>query len=182
MKTKRGGFSWKYWLGMIFWAALVAIFIRSFLLIPVQIDGNSMEPTLYSKQEVLVTLPQHLHRFDVVIFKTPEKVTYVKRIIGLPGDRLSYRNDHLYINGKQINESFIAKQTADPNENYTSDFSLKGLTGLNKIPQGEYFVMGDNRRISKDSRTIGPIQKKWITGRVVAIYWPVNQFKWLRKY
>ncbi|WP_281164955.1 signal peptidase I [Liquorilactobacillus sicerae] len=181
-QKKQKNFPWRYWLTLIFWAGLIALFVRSFLLIPVQIEGNSMEPTLHSKQEVLVTLPHKLRRFDIVIFKTPNNVTYVKRIIGLPGDRLDYHNDHLYINGRKINELFIASETADPNENYTSDFSLKGLIGVKKVPANEYFVLGDNRRISKDSRTIGPIQKSWVTGKVVLVYWPLNQFKWLYQF
>ncbi|WP_268869652.1 signal peptidase I [Liquorilactobacillus vini] len=175
-------FQWRYWLALVFWAGLIALFIRSFLLIPIQIEGNSMEPTLHSKQEVLVISPNKLRRFDIVIFKTSSNVTYVKRVIGLPGDRLDYRNDHLYINGKKISEPFIARETADPNEDYTSDFSLKSLIGVKRVPANEYFVLGDNRRISKDSRTIGPIQKSWITGKVVLIYWPLNQFKWLYQF
>ncbi|KRM08242.1 MAG: signal peptidase I [Liquorilactobacillus ghanensis] len=172
----------KYWSAIIFWALLAAIAVKSFLLVPIQVAGNSMEPTLHSKEELLIIPPGRIKRFDVVIIKTPNNVTYVKRVIGLPGDTLKYQNDHLYINHRRIAEPFIKDQVADKSENYTSDFTLKELTGLKKIPRNQYFVLGDNRRISKDSRTIGTIEGSWIVGKAVLIYWPLNRWQWLHYY
>ncbi|MCC7615343.1 MAG: signal peptidase I [Liquorilactobacillus nagelii] len=172
----------KYWIAIVFWALLVAVIIKSFLLVPIQVNGISMEPTLHSKEEMLITLPGKIKRFDIVIIKTPDHVTYVKRVIGLPGDTLKYKNDHLYINRQRISEPFISREIADKNENYTSDFTLKELTGLNKIPRNQYFVLGDNRRISKDSRTIGTIEGSWIVGKAILIYWPLNCWRWLYKF
>ncbi|AUJ29835.1 MAG: signal peptidase I [Liquorilactobacillus hordei] len=172
-------FHWSYWILLVSIAVLIALFIRSFLITPLQIDGNSMEPTIKSKEEALVMNFGKIRRFDVVIIKMPNGETYIKRVIGMPGDHLSYKNDILRINGKQVKENFLKKILATRHQPYTSDFTLEELTGKSKIPQNEYFVLGDNRRISKDSRTFGSVKDSWIKGRAIIVYWPLNKIKWI---
>ncbi|MDN2452267.1 signal peptidase I [Lactobacillus sp. UCMA15818] len=170
-------FHWSYWILLTSIAVLSALFIRSFLITPLQIDGNSMEPTLESKEEALVMNFGKLQRFDVVIIRMPNGETYIKRIIGMPGERLSYKNDVLRINGKRVKENFLKRILAAKHQPYTSDFTLKELTGKSKIPKNEYFVLGDNRRISKDSRTFGPVKDSWIKGRAIIVYWPLIKIR-----
>ncbi|KRM90979.1 Signal peptidase I [Liquorilactobacillus cacaonum DSM 21116] len=172
-------FHWSYWILLTSIAVLFALFFRSFLVTPLQVDGNSMEPTIKSKEETLVMNFGKIHRFDVVIIKMPSGETYIKRVIGMPGDRLAYKNDILYINGKKLKENFLKKILDTKHQPYTSDFTLKELTGKAKVPQNEYFVLGDNRRISKDSRTFGPVRDSWIKGRAIIVYWPLNKIRWI---
>ncbi|WP_311406915.1 signal peptidase I [Liquorilactobacillus uvarum] len=182
MMSRLKSIHWGYWIPLVFLATLCALFVRSFLIVPLEIDGNSMEPTLYSKQKVLVQDFGRIRRFDVIIIKMPDGKTYVKRVIGMPGDELSYRNDKLYINGQHLSENFLKKVIKqNPNQTYTSDFSLKELTGMKHVPKGEYFVLGDNRRISKDSRTFGTVKANWVTGKAVIVYWPLTDLKWIGK-
>lgn len=169
-------FRWGYWISLIGAASLLALFVRSFVLSPVKVTGNSMEPALHDGNEVLVRKFGRIRRFDVVIFTLPDGATYVKRIIGLPGDSIAYRNDVLYVNGRAVSEKFL-DDVKKQYETYTSDFSLKELTGRRTVPENQYFVLGDNRRISKDSRTIGTIREEWISGRVLADYWPAGSFR-----
>ena len=87
-----------------------------------------------------------------------------------------YKDDTLYVNGKAVDESFLDDVKRQYNT-YTSDFSLNELIGKKRVPENQYFVLGDNRRISKDSRTIGTIKSEWISGRVLLNYWPITSFK-----
>lgn len=176
------GIRWGYWIPLVFIATICALFVRSFLIVPLEIDGNSMEPTLHSREKALVQNFGRIRRFDVVIIKMPDDKTYIKRVIGMPGDTLAYRNDKLYINGQHIRENFLKRVIKqDSNQTYTSDFSLKELTGSNHVPQGQYFVLGDNRRISKDSRTFGTVKSSWVTGKAIIVYWPLWNFKWISR-
>ncbi|KRL01190.1 signal peptidase I [Liquorilactobacillus capillatus] len=180
--AKFKGIRWSYWIPLLFLAALCALFVRSFLLVPLEIEGNSMEPTLHSRQKVIVQNFGSIQRFDVVIIKMPDGNTYIKRVIGMPGDRIAYHNDRLYINGDHIKENFLKRVIRqEPNQTYTSDFSLKELTGLSRVPTRQYFVLGDNRRISKDSRTFGTVKASWITGRALIVYWPIIDLKKIGK-
>ena len=95
-------------------------------------------------------------RFDIVVFHAPEQKDYIKRVIGLPGDKVEYKNDTLYINGKAYSEPYLDEYKDELNGGaLTDDFTLKDITEEETVPEGEIFVMGDNRRFSKDSRHIG---------------------------
>nr|WP_235805587.1 signal peptidase I [Liquorilactobacillus oeni] len=166
-----------YWLPLIFFAFMAALFMKTYLIVPLQIEGNSMQPTLYSKEEALVMNFGKIHRFDVVTIKMPDGQTYIKRVIGMPGDELEYRNDQLYINGKVREEKFLRSILKGKHSPYTSDFKLKELIGTSRVPANEYFVLGDNRKISKDSRTFGPVKDNWIKGKAIIIYWPINRLR-----
>ncbi len=119
-------------------------------------------------------------RFDIVTFPAPDDPgkNYIKRVIGLPGDTIEYKNDQLYINGKKVAEPYLDefKKELTDDQPLTYDFNLKDLFGAEKVPAGELFVLGDNRRISKDSRIIGMIQEKNIMADVKFVFWPLDRF------
>lgn len=169
-----------HWLPLLVSASLLALFVRFFLIVPLQVQGDSMEPNLHNRDEVLVQHFGGIKRFDIVVITMPSGETYIKRVIGLPGETVSYKNDHLYIDGKYIPEKFLEPIKLDKNQTYTSDFTLKDLLKINKIPKGQYFVLGDNRRISKDSRTFGTVRTEWIQGKALMVYWPIKNFHLVR--
>lgn len=146
---------------------IVVVLVRSFIITPVKVDGPSMEKTLYDGDILLLEkYDKDYERFDVVVLKyNNDKL--VKRVIGLPGDRVEYKHDTLYINGEEIKESFIDEKT--------ENFSLKEL-GYNVIPEGYYFVVGDNRNNSLDSRYIGLLKKDDIEGKVIFRIFPFKSF------
>lgn len=146
---------------------LVVVLIRSFIITPVRVNGASMESTLYDGDILfLEKFDTDYQRFDIVVLHyNNEKL--VKRIIGLPGDTVEYRNNILYINGEEVDESFIDEET--------EDFSLSDL-GYDKIPAGYYFVVGDNRDNSLDSRFVGLFSKKDVKGKVIFRIFPFKSF------
>lgn len=136
---------------------MIVILIRMFIISPVRVDGTSMYPTLSNNEFLLLSkYDQSYDRFDIVVLKYRNE-RLVKRIIGLPGETVEYKNNTLYINGKEMEEPFI-------NTN-TDDFNLNEL-GYDKIPENYYFVVGDNRGSSLDSRMIGLISKKDLQGTI----------------
>ncbi len=145
---------------------IVVVLIRTFIITPVRVDGTSMVPTLHDGEIlILKKYDQDYKRFDVVVVDY-EKDRLVKRIIGLPGETIFYRNNHLFVNGKKID---LKKYNFD-----TEDFTLNEL-GYTKIPKGHYFVLGDNRYNSKDSRIIGTISKENLIGKTSYRIWPLNK-------
>lgn len=146
---------------------VVVLLIRTFIITPVQVDGQSMYPTLLDNQILILKKYDHSYdRFDIVVFKYNNS-KLVKRIIGLPGENVSYKNNTLYIDNKEIdNVKLVA---------YTYDFDLKEL-GYDKIPNGYYFVLGDNRTNSLDSRAIGLISEKDILGVTNFSVFPFKRF------
>ena len=145
----------------------VVVLVRSFIITPVRVNGASMQSTLYDGDILLLEkYDTDYERFDVIVAKyNNEKL--VKRIIGLPGDTVEYRNNILYINGEKVEETFT-------NE-ITEDFSLKQL-GYNTIPEGYYFIVGDNRDDSLDSRYLGLFKKDSIEGKVILRIFPFSSF------
>ncbi|MGH1649271.1 signal peptidase I [Enterococcus gilvus] len=167
---------------IIYFLILAAILIglRHFVFTPVVVKGDSMDPTLADGERVIALKNTEIKRFDIVTFPAPddEGKNYIKRVIGLPGDTIEYKNDQLYINGKKTDEPYLDEYKGELTDSQplTYDFNLKDLYGSEKIPEGELFVLGDNRRISKDSRIIGMIKEKNIMADVKFVFWPLNRF------
>ena len=156
------------------------------LFYPFQVVGDAMLPTLESgDQLVLINLPE-VDRFDIVVFPAPAgtEEEYVKRIIGLPGDEITYFQDELYINGVKVEEPYLGALKDDADQALTGDFTLFSLTGEATVPEEMYFVLGDNRNVSKDSRVFGFIKASQIEGLIPAEQiegtpdlgiWPLNK-------
>ncbi len=171
------------WTKALLIAFAIAAFIRYFLFTPIVVDGDSMMPTLENGDRMIVNKFSYKigepDRFDIVVFHAPEQKDYIKRVIGLPGDFVEYKDDQLYINGEPIDEPYLDAYKAEISEgNLTGDFSLKDIDpSLDVIPEGYVFVMGDNRRFSKDSRHIGIVDQKEIIGNTNIIFWPLNEIE-----
>ncbi len=147
---------------------LAILLIRLFIITPVRVDGPSMNPTLENKQILLLSkYSKHYERFDIVVFNYA-KQKLVKRIIGLPGEKIEFKNNKLYINNKEIEEDFGHMET--------EDFSLSDI-GYETIPDNMYFLVGDNRTNSLDSRYIGLVSDSDIEGVVHFSIWPLKKIK-----
>lgn len=153
---------------------IIILFMITFVFSITQVVGNSMDPTL--KDGEILILNKFKYRFfdikreDVISLKYADTKYLIKRVIGLPGDNVEIIDNTLYINGKEYEEPYLSEDL-----NYI-DFKLKDL-GYNTIPDDMYLVLGDNREISLDSRKIGLIKKKDITGKVAFRFWPLNKLK-----
>lgn len=149
---------------IVFLIILTAIIItRIFFFSPIRVNGTSMYPTLQDKEFMIlnkISLKQGINRFDIVVVQENNKYI-IKRVIGLPGESVMYSDNKLYINGKVIEDNY-SKTT-------TNDFD-NVILGEN-----EYFVLGDNRIVSKDSRVIGPVNIKNIKGKTNLIIFPFNK-------
>lgn len=143
------------------------ILLRTFIVTPVIVDGDSMNNTLKDGQLLLLKkYDKSFNRFDIVVFEY-EDSRLVKRIIGLPGDHVRYEDGLLYINDEIVEDSFAS---------ITKNFDLKYL-GYEQVPEGYYFVMGDNRNYSVDSRRIGLIKQEDINGTTSFSIWPFGKIK-----
>lgn len=153
------------------------ILIRSFLFSPIKVNGTSMVNTLHDGDTMILNKISYkfsnLKRFNIVVIKT-ENSYLIKRIIGLPGEKIKYEiKDNkgiLYINGKKINEEFINDDTKVKTCSIDSDLCKDGIL----ISKDNYFVMGDNRGDSIDSRIIGVVNKKNITGTTKLVIFPIK--------
>ncbi|WP_371514480.1 signal peptidase I [Solibacillus sp. R5-41] len=119
-----------------------------------------------------------IERFDVIVFETPIGEIYIKRVIGLPGDHIAYENDTLYINDEALEESYLDlyKEQLLDNGTLTQDFTLQSLTDYSTIPEGYFFVLGDNRRNSVDSRypSVGLVPMEKVIGKVNIRFYPLD--------
>lgn len=159
---------------------------------PFSVDGSSMEHTLEDSQRVWMWKLSEPDRFDVVIFPQPnaevvEKAKlYVKRVIGMPGDTIAYKDDQLIINGSEMEEPYLEEKAEEykygSEDHFTSDFDLEMITGQAKVPEGKLFVMGDNRRNSVDGRSFGFIEADSVLGEADFIYWPLPDFGLIPQY
>jgi len=175
------------WLVTIIGAIAIVLAIKAWVVNPYRIPSSSMEPTLHCAKPAAgceahfsdrVLACRFCYRFwspkrnDIVVFKTPPLAavrcgaggTFVKRLIALPGDTWEEREGYVYVNGKRLNEPYIQKGRRD-------DRTIARMT----IPKGQYFMMGDNRASSCDSRAWGTVPRKNLIGKVLATYWPPNR-------
>lgn len=174
------------WASVIAGAIVLALVVKVFILQAFYIPSPSMYPTLKVGDRVLVNkLSYHVHdvnRGDVVVFERPpseESSTIpdlIKRVIGLPGDAVTFQNGHVFINGEQLAEPYLPAGVTT-----TADFAPNRCTieAPCLVPPGDVWVMGDNRNDSKDSRYFGPIEQRSIVGRAFVIVWPFNRVAWL---
>ena len=138
------------------------------------VDGTSMEPNLHNTELILVDKWTYLFhpptRGDVIVFKAPPHpdMDYVKRVIGIPGDLITIQNTTVIVDGVTLNETYV-----DP-RNQGNLFAYKKIVNM-VVPQGDYFVLGDNRAVSSDSRDWGFVPKANIIGRAAFVYWPLGQ-------
>ena len=151
---------------------LVVVLFRTFIATPVRVNGGSMESTLYDGEILILNkLNNNYKRFDVVVINkniNGVKTKLIKRVIGLPGENIEYKDNDLYINGEIITDVSISR---------TTDFNLDDLYNIDKIPKDTYFVMGDNRGNSSDSRDyrVGLIKKSEIVGTTKLRLFPFNK-------
>ena len=149
---------------------IFAILLKTFVAAPIRVNGESMMDTLHDKDIMILDKISYktsdIKRFDVVVIKTDDHYL-IKRVIGLPGENVEYKNNKLYINGKEIEEDFSHKKT--------SDFNIEQLD-TKKVPDDMYFVLGDNRVNSLDSRIIGFIDKNQILRKTSFTIYPFNRF------
>lgn len=186
--TARAGRRWlAEWAVILVLVVAFTFVLRAYVIQTFSIPSGSMLPTLQIGDRIVVDkLDFHIHRGDIVVFRRPplERQDYadlVKRVIGLPGETISSQNGHVLIDGKVLREPWLpavpnaytgALNEPDPHPQFN-------LPGPVKIPAGEYFVMGDNRTQSEDSRYFGPIPRSLIVGRAVLVAWPLSQVKGL---
>jgi signal peptidase I len=157
------------WLRDLVVSAAISVFIITFLYQPVRVEGTSMLPRLEDHDRLFINKfvyhIESIHRGDVVVFhypRDPEK-SYIKRVIALPGDRLWIDHGQVWLNGKPLRENYVPEQ-------YRDNRSMAELV----VPADTYFMMGDHRSISSDSREFGPVDRDLIYGKAVLIYWPAR--------
>ena len=149
----------------------LALVIIVFLYQPVKVEGTSMAPLLTDQERIFIN--KFVYRFeaiqrgDVVVFWYPldRSKSFIKRVVALPGETIEIRRGVVYVNGQVVAEPYVPPRFAD-----VSDY------GPSKVPDGMYFVMGDHRISSNDSRVFGPVASQYIYGRAVFAYWPVDHF------
>lgn len=158
------------WFRDVVIAVSLSIFIIMFLYQPVRVEGTSMLPMLSDQDRLFINKMAYrigeVHRGDVVVFEFPRdhSKSYIKRIIGLPGDRIRIEHGKVYVNDVLLHESYVPRRFEDTR-------SISETV----VPPGEYWVMGDHRSISSDSRDFGPVDRSLIYGRAAFVYWPVDQ-------
>ncbi|ENH96470.1 signal peptidase I [Gracilibacillus halophilus YIM-C55.5] len=167
------------WLKALAVALIIVLICRQFLITPSIVKGESMMPNLEDGDRIILSKISEINRFDEIAFKAPDtNDNYVKRVIGVPGDRVEMRNDQLYINGETYEEPYLQelKSHIPEGQVLTRDFELDDVTQHEVVPEGKYFVLGDNRRVSKDSRKFGYIDQEAIIGDVKFRIWPLDTF------
>ncbi|MGE6378738.1 signal peptidase I [Peribacillus muralis] len=180
MENRKEVFSW---IKAILIAVILAFLIRTYIFAPIVVDGESMMPTLQDHERIVLTKfgtnIDSIDRFDIVVFHATVDKDYIKRVIGLPGDHIEYKDDTLYINGKAYEEPYLdqyKKQMAGGMP-LTESFKLEDITGGMTVPDDQLFLMGDNRQNSLDSREIGTISVEEIVGKANLVYWPIKEIK-----
>jgi len=157
---------------------ILLMFFKTFVFTVFVVDGHSMEPTLHDQDFIMIDTwgynYQPVERFDVVVFKRRDGSYFVKRVIGLPGETIQYYQHTLYINNQPIKEDYLTKEEFS----MMVDFDLRTIQEGQVIPEDHYFLLGDHRSRSLDSRNFGLVHKKQLTGKVMASYYPT--MKWIQ--
>jgi signal peptidase I len=157
------------WLRDVVISVAASFMIITFLYQPVRVEGTSMLPQLRDQDRLFIN--KFVYRFekisrgDIVVFhypRDPEK-SYIKRVIALPGDSLRIDAGQVYVNGERVDEDYVPRAYRD----------VKSMPEI-VVPDGKYFVMGDHRSISSDSRDFGPVERNLIYGKAAFVYWPAD--------
>jgi signal peptidase I len=176
------------WATTVVVALIAAMLVRAFVAQAFFIPSPSMEPTIRPGDRALVDkLAYHLgpvHTGDIIVFHRPPQDRspindLIKRVIGLPGQTVYVDNCRVYINGRQLGQPYLPKGWQQPSSEYCTIWpegpGTANLPDPYKVPAGHYFVMGDNRRDSDDSRYWGPVAANYIIGQAVARIWPLGR-------
>ena len=159
----------------LFLAIIVVVFIVLFVVQPVRVEGTSMEPQLGDQERVFINKFTYrvfpIQRGDVVVFHYPEDVSksFIKRVIALPGESIEVVHGRVFIDGRRLTEEYLSEHSLDAVN--ISSF---------KVPEESYFVMGDHRIVSNDSRHWGALPAKYIYGKAIFKYWPLNDIGLVR--
>lgn len=166
----RGLFEARYWLRDLILSLLLAFIVIVFLYQPVQVEGTSMMPHLYDHERIFINKFLYrfepIHRGDIVVFRYPldPSKSYIKRVIGLPGEWVSIRDGRVLIDGKSLADNYVPARYLD-HDNDPPTY----------VPLDQYYVLGDHRESSNDSRVWGTVDRRFIYGKAVFIYWPLDQ-------
>lgn len=161
-----------YWLRDLLFSVMIAVVIILFLYQPVKVEGTSMMPALEDQERIFIN--KFLYRFgwgeiergDTVVFWFPRDPTksYIKRVIGMPGDVVEVADGDLFLNGKRVDEPYVP-----------AEFRDRMTVAPTRIPDDAYYVMGDHRSSSNDSRAWGVVPRRFIYGKAVFVYWPFEK-------
>ena len=166
-----------FWLRDLLLSVVIAIVVILFLYQPVKVEGTSMMPSLIDQERIFIN--KFVYRFglgdiqrgDMVVFHYPTDPTksYIKRVIGLPGDTVAIEDGMVYVNGRLLDETYVPEEYRD-----------RQTLPLTKVPSDYYYVLGDHRTSSNDSRSWGPVERQFIYGKAVFVYWPIEKMGILR--
>lgn len=160
------------WVLVLAVAVIAALFLRNYVLEFLSVDGSTMMPTLINGERIITLKLGEVERYDIIVFSLPSdpRRIFVKRIIGLPGERISIEQGQVIIEGELIEEDYLGS--------YSLQQSMTEII----IPEDHYFVLGDNRAVSLDSRdkVMGTIPAENIRGRGVAVYWPLGRIRLIK--
>jgi signal peptidase I len=160
----------KPWLRDIVLAFLFAVLIVIFVIQPVKVEGTSMQPRLVDQERIFVNRFiyrfSEIHRGDIVVFWYPRdrSKSFIKRVMGVPGDEVEIRRGSVYLNGRKLDEPYLDPQFCDHDS-----------LGRRIVPPDQYFVLGDHRSSSNDSRNWGFVPRELIYGKAVFRYWPISR-------
>jgi signal peptidase I len=158
------------WLRDLVISLAISAFIIIFLYQPVKVEGTSMMPSLVDQERIFVNKfvyrLEPIERGDIVVFKYPydPSKSYIKRVIGMAGDRIRIDSGQVYVNGEALDETYVPPE-------YTDARTLSDVV----VPANSYFVLGDHRSMSDDSRNFGPVNQSFIYGKAVFGYWPMDK-------
>jgi signal peptidase I len=164
------GMAISVWLRDLVISLAISGFIIIFVYQPVKVEGTSMMPSLEDQERIFVNKfvyrLEPIERGDVVVFRYPRdpSKSFIKRVIGLAGDRIRINTGQVWVNGKRLNEDYVPRAYED----------LRSFSEM-VVPPGSYFVLGDHRSLSNDSRDFGPVSESYIYGKAVFGYWPMDK-------
>ncbi|MEG0260063.1 MAG: signal peptidase I [Lysinibacillus sp.] len=174
-RKKSGLFSY---IKLVIITFLIVFGCKQFLFAPIKVLGASMYPSYEDKDVIIVSKLSKIERFDQIVFQSPtEDALYIKRVIGLPGDTIEMIDDILYVNDVAYDEGYVNRKTEEENQlRTTENFTLEELVGSSTVPANHYFVLGDNRLKSFDSRHYGFITEDAVFGESKMTVFPFEHF------